>query len=56
MTVERAQRVLDKLGIPAIALEWNPVRGLITQPELVKFTYAIRQTVFKHLAMGGGER
>lgn len=53
MTVERAQRILDKLGISAIALEWSFERGLITKPELDKFTYAIRQTVFKHLAMEG---
>lgn len=55
MTIERAQRVLDKLGIPAIALEWNLEHGLITQPELSKFTYAIRQTVFKNLAMEVGK-
>lgn len=56
MTIERAQRILDQLGIPAIAVGWDPHRGLITQPELSKFTYAIRQTVFKHLAREGGGR
>jgi DNA repair photolyase len=51
MTVERAQQVLNQLGIPANAISWDLQHGLITQPEINKFTYAIKQTVFKHLAM-----
>jgi hypothetical protein len=51
MTVERAQQVLDRLGIPATVISWDLQRGLITQPELNKFTHAIRQTILKHLAM-----
>lgn len=54
MTVERAQAVLDDLGIPAHVVGWDTEHGLVTHPEMSKFTYAIRQTVFKHLAMKGG--
>lgn len=53
MTAERAQGILDDLGIPAHVVSWDINRGLITHPEMSKFTYAVRQTVFKHLAMGG---
>lgn len=51
MTVKRAQSVIDGLGIPAHVVSWDCQRGLVTQPDLSKFTYAIRQTVFKHLAI-----
>jgi DNA repair photolyase len=50
MTVERAQQVLDRLGIPATVVSWDLQRGLVTQPDLNKFTYAIRQTILKHLS------
>lgn len=53
MTTERAQAILDSLGIPAHVVSWDIRRGLVTHPEMDKFTYAVRQTVFKHLAMGG---
>lgn len=53
MTVERAQAILDHLGIPAHVVSWDTSHGLVTHPEMSKFTYAVRQTVFKHLAMGG---
>jgi DNA repair photolyase len=53
MTAERAQGILDDLGIPAHVVSWDINRGLVTHPEMSKFTYAVRQTVFKHLAMGG---
>jgi DNA repair photolyase len=53
MTAERAQGILDNLGIPAHVVSWNNHHGLVTHPEMSKFTYAVRQTVFKHLAMGG---
>lgn len=53
MTAERAQGILDNLGIPAHVVSWDINHGLITHPEMSKFTYAVRQTVFKHLAMGG---
>lgn len=53
MTAERAQGILDELGIPAHVVSWDINHGLITHPEMSKFTYAVRQTVFKHLAMGG---
>lgn len=50
MTVERAQNILDNLGIPAHVVSWDINQGLVTHPEMSKFTYAVRQTVFKHLA------
>lgn len=53
MTTERAQAILDNLGIPAHVVSWNTQQGLVTHPEMNKFTYAVRQAVFKHLAMGG---
>lgn len=53
MTAERAQGILDDLGIPAHVVSWDINHGLVTHPEMSKFTYAVRQTVFKHLAMGG---
>lgn len=53
MTAERAQGILDDLGIPAHVVSWDSHRGLVTHPEMSKFSYAVRQTVFKHLAMGG---
>lgn len=53
MTVERAQGILDGLGIPAHVVSWDINHGLVTHPEMSKFTYAVRQTVFKHLAMEG---
>lgn len=53
MTAERAQGILDDLGIPAHVVSWDINHGLVTQPEMIKFTYAVRQTVFKYLAMGG---
>jgi len=54
MTADRAQAVLDNLGIPAHVVGWDVHHGLITHPEMSKFTYAVRQTVFKHLATRGG--
>jgi DNA repair photolyase len=51
MTTDRAQRILEDLGIPAHVVSWDTHRGLVTHPEISKFTYAVRQTVFKHLAM-----
>lgn len=53
MTTERAQIVLDSLGIPAQVIGWDTVHGLHTHPELGSFSYGIRQTVFKHLARVG---
>ncbi|MCK6462756.1 MAG: hypothetical protein L6Q29_02980 [Candidatus Pacebacteria bacterium] len=53
MTAERVQGILDDLGIPAHVVSWDINHGLVTHPEMSKFTYAVRQTVFKHLAMGG---
>ncbi len=53
MTAERAQGILDELGIPAHVVSWDINHGLVTHPEMSKFTYAVRQTVFKHLAIGG---
>jgi DNA repair photolyase len=53
MTIEQAQHILDALGIPAHVVSWDTEQGLVTHPEMSKFTYAVRQTVFKHLAMGG---
>lgn len=50
MTVERAQDILDNLGIPAHVVSWDTDQGLVTHPEMSKFTYAVRQTVLKHLA------
>ncbi|QQS22549.1 hypothetical protein IPM19_02860 [bacterium] len=52
MSTERAQAILDDLGIPAHVLSWDINHGLVTYPEMNKFTYAVRQTIFKHLAMG----
>ncbi len=53
MTAERAQDILDNLGIPAHVVSWDSHRGLVTHPEMSNFSYAVRQTVFKHLAQGG---
>ncbi|MBN1585317.1 hypothetical protein JW899_03030 [Candidatus Uhrbacteria bacterium] len=53
MTAERAQGILNGLGIPAHVVSWDMNHGLVTHPEMSKFTYAVRQTAFKHLAMGG---
>lgn len=53
MTIEKAQAILDQLGIPAHVVSWDMQRGLVTHPDMGKFTYAVRQTVFKHLAIGG---
>lgn len=53
MTIEKAQAILDQLGIPAHVVSWDMQRGLVTHPDMSKFTYAVRQTVFKHLATGG---
>lgn len=53
MTTERAQGILDGLGIPAHVVSWDINHGLVTHPEMSKFTYAVRQTIFKHLAMEG---
>lgn len=53
MTVERAQNILDNLGIPAHVVSWDINHGLVTHPEIDKFSYAVRQTLFKHLAMRG---
>ncbi len=52
MTAERAQSILDSLGIPAHVVSWDNNHGLVTHPEMSKFSYAIRQTVFKLLAKG----
>lgn len=54
MTAERAQGILDDLGVPTHVVSWNINHGLVTHPEMSKFTYAIRQTVFKYLSMKGG--
>lgn len=53
MTVEHAQTVLDNLGISVQVIRWDQNYGLVTRPDMSTFTYAIRQTVFKHLAKGG---
>jgi DNA repair photolyase len=52
---EHAQAILDNLGIPAHVVSWDSHRGLITHPEMSNFSYAVRQTVLKHLAQGGGK-
>jgi len=46
-----AQQILDDLGIPAEVKSWDLVNGIKTSPSLQEFSHAIRQTVFKHLAM-----
>ncbi|MEK7647485.1 MAG: hypothetical protein AAB384_00430 [Patescibacteria group bacterium] len=53
MTVEKAQDILRRLGVPARVLGWDGTGGLITSPALSEFAYAIRQTIFKSLAEGG---
>jgi len=53
MTAEHAQTILDNLGISAHVVRWDQNHGLVTRPDMSTFTYAIRQTVFKHLAKGG---
>ncbi|HAT68570.1 MAG: hypothetical protein A2481_02505 [Candidatus Yonathbacteria bacterium RIFOXYC2_FULL_47_9] len=53
MTTEHAQIILDNLGISAHVVRWDQNYGLVTHPDMSTFTYAIRQTVFKHLAKGG---
>lgn len=55
MTTDRAQAVLDYLCVPAHVVSWDVNHGLVTHPEMSKFTYAIKRTVFKHLAMKGGK-
>jgi DNA repair photolyase len=46
MNTKRAQIILDNLGIPAYVVSWDINHGLVTHPEMSKFTYAVRQTVF----------
>lgn len=53
MTTERAQIILNGLGIPVQVVSWDINHGLVAHPKMSKFTYAVRQTAFKHLAMGG---
>lgn len=47
----RAQRILDELGVTAKVLGIGGNRLLITEPPLSSFTYAIRRTVEKRLAL-----
>lgn len=53
MTLDKAQQVLDCLGVPARVISFDPHIGVITDPHLGQFTYAIQQTIKKHLALGG---
>jgi len=53
MTIEQAQNILDELGIPAHVISWDPQQGLVMYPEIDRFTYAVKQTIFKHLAQRG---
>lgn len=50
--ISEAQGILDSLGIPTQVMQLTP--QLVTNPGLDTFTYAIRQTVLKHLSWGGG--
>lgn len=47
------QTILNKLGIPLKVVGWSISKGLITEPPIFSLTYAVRQAIFKHLAMGG---
>lgn len=51
--ISEVQNILNRLGVPAQVMGWDCVRGLVTKPDMTSFTYAVRQTVFKHLATGG---
>ena len=48
-----AQRVLKRLGVPARVIRFDSEDGLLTDPDLSIFTYAIQQTVLKFLSLGG---
>jgi DNA repair photolyase len=51
LDISEAQGILDSLGVPARVVHLMP--RLVTEPSLYTFTYAIRQTVLKHLSLGG---
>ncbi len=51
--IQSAQNILDELGLPVRAVSFDPSSGLVTEPELGSFTYAIQRTVLKRLAAVG---
>jgi DNA repair photolyase len=52
LNIQQVQFILDKLGIPAKVISFDPVNGIKTEPDFNGFTYAIRNTVIKHLSLG----
>jgi DNA repair photolyase len=52
LNISHAQNILNKLGVPAKAIKYDPIKGLITKPKMNSFTYAVRQAVFQHIAIG----
>lgn len=53
MGVIEAQKVIDRLGVPAKVMRWDASQAtLITEPPLGNFTYALRQAVLNNLSRG----
>ncbi len=50
-----AQEILDRLGVPARVVRFDPRAGLVTEPSLSHFAYGIRRTILKQLALGKAE-
>jgi len=53
LNAQDVQNILDQLGVPAKVTQWDIVHGMTTEPSMKSFAYAVRQSVFKHIAMGG---
>jgi hypothetical protein len=49
MTLEEAQEVTNRLGIPAKVIGWSGSGVPITEPNLDTFTYALRQVMINNL-------
>lgn len=47
------QNLFNRLGIPLLVVDWSISGGLVTNPPLHSLTYAIRQVIAKHIAIGG---
>jgi DNA repair photolyase len=54
MNETKAQMVLDTIAVPARVISWGLGSGLITEPPLESFTYAVKRTILKALADAGG--
>ncbi len=53
MNMADAQKIIDRLGIPARVIGWDASGAkLATDPPLDTFTYALRQVVLNHIGRG----